>query len=272
MTKHFILIDGSYFIFYRYYALVQWWKHVNPDIKLTKPFENNDFVERFISSFKNKLKELPKKLKIDNPTIYVGKDCPRKNIWRNDIYDKYKSNREKDDSFEGGPFFKMVYDENLFLDNGVSEILKLDRLEADDCIAISCSQILSNVTDSKITIIASDHDYSQLASDKISIFTLTYKNLLDSKTLFDDNQKNLFLKIITGDKSDNIPGLFKKCGIKTATKYYEDRNLFNEKCEKEGVFNELKRNTTLVDFRNIPQELVYNFVQKYKQIYGFKNS
>ena len=84
--------------------------------------------------------------------------------------------------------------------------------------------------------------------------------------------KHLFLKIVTGDKSDNIPGLFKKCGIKTATKYYEDKNLFNEKCEKERVFNELKRNTTLVDFRNIPQELVYNFVQKYKQVYGFKIS
>ena len=46
---------------------------------------------------------------------------------------------------------------------------------------------------------------------------------------------------------------------------------FNEKCEKEGVSNELNRNKTLVDFRNIPQELVYNFVQKYKQSNGFSN-
>jgi hypothetical protein len=28
-----------------------------------------------------------------------------------------------------------------------------------------------------------------------------------------------------GDKSDNIPSVFKKCGIVTASKYYEDRDI-----------------------------------------------
>ena len=34
--------------------------------------------------------------------------------------------------------------------------------------------------------------------------------------------KDLFVKIVIGDKSDNINGIFKRCGTKTACKYYED--------------------------------------------------
>ena len=35
-------------------------------------------------------------------------------------------------------------------------------------------------------------------------------------------------------KSDNIPGIFTKCGIKTAEKYYDNKELFNEKLKKEN--------------------------------------
>ena len=30
-APQFLLIDGSYFMFYRYFALLQWWKHSHPD-------------------------------------------------------------------------------------------------------------------------------------------------------------------------------------------------------------------------------------------------
>ena len=39
--KNIILIDLSYFIFYRYYALVQWWKLAKPDNELGNPIENS---------------------------------------------------------------------------------------------------------------------------------------------------------------------------------------------------------------------------------------
>ena len=32
-------------------------------------------------------------------------------------------------------------------------------------------------------------------------------------------------KIIIGDKSDDIPQIFKKCGLKTAIKYFENKEL-----------------------------------------------
>jgi 5'-3' exonuclease len=49
---------------------------------------------------------------------------------------------------------------------------------------------------------------------------------------FNNSDCNLFCKIVTGDKSDNIPSIFKKCGIKTALKYYNDKNLFEAQLEK----------------------------------------
>ena len=42
MTKNnlYCLIDLSYFTFYRYYALIGWWKLAQPDIELGNPIEN----------------------------------------------------------------------------------------------------------------------------------------------------------------------------------------------------------------------------------------
>jgi hypothetical protein len=40
---NYLLLDTSYIIFYRYYALIQWWKLANKDVELSEnPFENNE--------------------------------------------------------------------------------------------------------------------------------------------------------------------------------------------------------------------------------------
>jgi len=38
--KIFILIDGSYFCFHRYYSLMNWWKNAFPEDPLENPIEN----------------------------------------------------------------------------------------------------------------------------------------------------------------------------------------------------------------------------------------
>ena len=47
MTINYILIDGSYFIFYRYYALLAWWKLAKQDETIEIPIDNEEFVEKF---------------------------------------------------------------------------------------------------------------------------------------------------------------------------------------------------------------------------------
>ena len=40
MNPTFIFVDGSYYNFYRYYALLNWWKNANPEDPIEDPFQN----------------------------------------------------------------------------------------------------------------------------------------------------------------------------------------------------------------------------------------
>ena len=184
IQQQFILIDGSYFIFFRYYAILNWFKLAKREQIIDKehpPFENKEFLDKFVKTFDTKIKEMSKKLKLDNPIILVGKDCPRQKIWRMSHLSTYKANRVYDDSFLGGPFFKKVYHEDLFIKAGAKIVFKYPTLEADDCLAILTKDILSKYPNSNINIITSDMDYLQLASENVKIYDLKFKKLTEKK-------------------------------------------------------------------------------------------
>ena len=131
---NFLIFDGSYFCFYRYYAIQQWFKLSKPDETLENPVENKDFIEKFEKTFIEKFQEIAGKLNIENPIVVVGKDCRRKDIWRNDLCDYYKANRVYEDDFLGGPFFQIGLE---ILKELNIKTLYHPRFEADDCIAIT---------------------------------------------------------------------------------------------------------------------------------------
>jgi len=254
MAQNFVLIDASYFIFYRYYALLQWWTISKQEPTLDNPCENERFVDLYKSTFVKKLKEMSKKLKITNPIYIVGKDCPREKIWRNSFIDEYKGGRKKDNFV--GFFFKLVYEENLFENAGINIILSNPELEADDCIALSCKYINTKFENSNIYIIANDMDYMQLCNEKTKLYNLKYKNVSSSINSNEDAKKYLFCKILMGDKSDNIPAIFQKCGQKTAIKCYEDCDYFEKKLGSSIDSVELyNRNKKIIDFCYIPKPL-----------------
>jgi 5'-3' exonuclease len=261
----FIFIDGSYYNFYRYHSLLTWWKNAFPEDTecLLDPYQNTQFVEKFKKTFMSNIKGLKKNLKIDkqvDPILIVGKDCKRQDIWRTKLFPEYKGTRVQD-GFMGGPFFKMVYDDKLFTEAGVQAILKHPHLEADDCIAISVKHILSKYPLATIYIITSDKDYLQLAEPRIHIYNLAFKKLTDQKSSTNDAKCDLFCKIVMGDPSDNILSVFPKCGPKTALKYFNDNQLFQSKLNSSPDFQKkYQLNSTLVDFNNIPQELVDEFM------------
>ena len=289
MSNNYILIDGSYFIFYRYYALNIWWGHqaaiplavgelgASPPVELITeetiskstysvgalprpqaelPLE---FIEKFKSTFVSKIHDIEKKLKLKNTIKYVGKDCRRSEIWRTALYPDYKGTRGSSNEFLGAPLFKMVYDEQLYEKAGVKQILSYPSLEADDCIALTAKHIYKTEPDAHIWIIASDMDYLQITNDRIHLYDLKFKNICEKSS--GDPMQDLFCKIVAGDKSDNIPSVFKKCGIKTAQKYFKDRDLFAKKLAADEVAKAVyKLNTTLVDFNCIPTELVDGFM------------
>jgi len=260
----FIFVDGSYYIFYRYFSLMTWWKNAHPDETLTDPFKNEVFVAKFRKTFAETLDKLPKNLGITknvNPKLFVGKDCPREKIWRMEIFKDYKANRKNgvEDGFMGGPFFKMAYEDALFKE-GV--VLKHATLEADDCIAISVKYVLNMYPECEIYIIASDKDYLQLVGPRVKVFDLKYKNISEQKSSTGNTAKDLFCKIVMGDISDNIPSVVKKCGPKTAIKCFENTSYFEERLNNENAHGLFERNKILVDFNNIPEDLIISFIEK----------
>ena len=142
----------------------------------------------------------------------------------------------------------------------------MDELEADDCVALTVKELLKN-KENMIYIIASDMDYLQLSNERVQIYNLKYKKLTDSKKWSGNPEKDLFMKIAMGDKSDNIPGVFKKCGPKTAEKFCNDKEKFYKKLEDDVAAKErFERNTKIIDFNQIPQDLIAKFKATYFNI------
>jgi 5'-3' exonuclease len=264
----FIFIDGSYFCFYRYHSLLTWWRNANPEEidVLQDPIQNPKFVEKFKKTFIKNVENIPKGLQLDKqekPILIVGKDCKRENIWRNELFPKYKATRAngKDDGFMGGPFFKMAYEEQLFIQGGARSVLKHPRLEADDCIAITVKHLLRTYPLCDIYIITSDKDYLQLSGERVHLYNLAFKDLTQQKSCTGNPECDLFCKIVTGDISDNIPSVFSKCGPKTALKYYNNKELFEKKMlESEAYRHQYELNRRIIDFNYIPEELVSEFM------------
>jgi 5'-3' exonuclease len=293
LKKNFIIIDGSYFIFYRYYALVQWWSFYKKE-KIEKAFENEEFLNKFKTSFADKIKEIHKKLKIENPTYLVAKDCPRETIWRHAYIENYKANRVYDTmiSKDISNFFQMVYKDKLFENAGVKQIIHFSELEADDCIALTTKYFLNQFKEKQqgdnlhqsqsqnkhpnqgIYIIANDIDYLQLLEPdvNINIYDLKYKSIKESKKYTGDAQQDLFCKIVMGDKSDNIPSIFPKCGLKTAIKCYKNPKFVEEKFKQFKNSKELfERNRKIIDFNYIPSEKQEQFYDDISNIFDISH-
>lgn len=260
MNNTFVLIDGSYFIVHRYECLNAWWKLQNKQQGSTTPdlFENVDFVKRFKELFRSNLRSLPSDLNLtseqkENMMVIVGKDCPRANIWRNEFFPNYKGTRELNETRR--KFGIMVYEEKIFEEEGVTQILNHPKLEADDCIAIATQSLIEKYgKHCSIYIITSDKDYLQLSDTNVHIYNLNFKKITDQKSSHNNPECDLFCKIVMGDKSDNIPSVIPRCGPKTALKLYNEKSAFYEKINSNEQYKaQFELNTKIIDFKNIPQ-------------------
>lgn len=273
-NKTYIIVDTSYWIFYRYFAIIQWWKHAKSDQELPEnPYDCPEFVEKFIKTFTESIETFKKKQKIHKQPCHIiaARDCPRKEIWRNKLYPKYKESRDKDDVFMGGNFFKLVYanDNELLLKANINRVLKFPTLEGDDIVAITKNIIREKYPDAAIYIIANDHDYLQLLDENTEIINFQQKSLRENKKVFLEADKNLFYKIVLGDKSDCIEPVFKKCGPKTAEKYYNDpKELAKAFSKEDGTQEKFDLNKKIISFSEIPEELVEKVKKQYEKIFA----
>jgi DNA polymerase-1 len=140
------------------------------------------------------------------------------------IYPQYKSNRNLDINQEQENSFTEQKDRvKQYLEEGFIRQIIVDNNEADDLIAYYC-QISE---DEHKTIFSGDKDLTQLISDKVSLYSpstkITYKNGDKIKIYhYDIPHSNMITyKILAGDKSDNIDGIY-YLGEKTLMKIFPE--------------------------------------------------
>lgn len=265
----FIFIDGSYYCFYRYYSVVNWWKksHPNELNVLEDPINNSVFVDKYKSTFIDNINKMANNLQLyksnnNNVTLFVGKDCKRGDIWRHKYIDNYKTTRKP--TPKEGYFLSLSYDDNLFEKANVNMLSHLN-LEGDDCIAIMSNHVSKLYLNCHIFIISSDKDYLQLVSPRVHLYNLAYKRLNEQTSSSGNSSCDLFCKIVGGDKSDNIPSVFPKCGIKTALKYFNNPDLFTKRLNEDEKFQkQFEINKLVIDFHFIPKDLENEFLRNNK--------
>lgn len=140
------------------------------------------------------------------------------------IYPQYKENRKngmdefKKDSFNEQKGRVKQYLEEMF----VRQIL-VDKNEADDLISYYC-QIAKNET---ITIFSGDKDLTQLISDNVTIYSPNSKKFYKKGDVIKLHEIEVphenvkICKILIGDKSDNINGVY-FLGEKTLIKLFPE--------------------------------------------------
>lgn len=169
-----------------------------------------------------------------------------KNVFRYGLFPEYKGNRIKIASKE-----KISFNEerDLIIDllkHLPLKIVSADGFECDDVIATLCEDLKE---EEDVTILSNDSDFIQLlqkGNDNIKIYNPFKKQYVSVP-----EYHYLTFKSLTGDKSDNIPGL---TGPKTAIKLSKDIKKFAEFLDNEENRSRYSLNKELIELRMVPHD------------------
>jgi 5'-3' exonuclease len=268
--KPIILVDTSYTSFYRFFATLRWYSFAYPEeykkLKTDNLYDwktNKIFIEKYEKMYLDSIIKLVKKKVFNNSNIIFCMDSPKKQLWRTDIHCDYKGERvDLSLKTDFKPTFEYTYNTLIpnFIENnngtstsGNARIssLRVDKMEADDLIAIICMHMKKVNPMQQIYLISGDEDFLQLGRDNL-IF-INYK----SKKPFILNEVQalsaLRQKIILGDVSDCIPGIIKKGSKIKKKELLESDEKLNEylNLNPEGK-KQFEFNKKMIDFNNIP--------------------
>ena len=201
-------------------------------------------------------------------------DCPRREIWRSQLFKPYKAQRDKvykSKAWKGGGILRYAH-KTLVPELSKSKnftMLKQKTLEGDDIIAIVCNYVSHNYPEKKIIVITNDHDMLQLVSPNVTLLNLKGQNvnLKSIGTPYED----LLMKVISGDPSDNIKRCFNGCGKKTALKLIKNPEELEKRLTNDPEGKErFEFNRQLIDFNYIPLDIIELFYKNYSSF--FKNT
>lgn len=218
--------------------------------------------------------------KFNADRVYVCFDMGKS--WRKEYSSLYKAqrkeNREKQSVSSGGDvnweeFYRIINEMFVELkENFPFYVFGIQKLEADDIIAYLVEH--ADPDDRKV-MITSDRDYVQLLQyPNTELYDPIRKKMIESKNPFHDLQ----VKIMIGDKSDNIPAIRPRLGEKTAEKLIDSGEidlLLQEKMSDGKTPSEIAqnyaRNKKLIDLSKVPKTLV-RLIEEEVENYELGNS
>lgn len=240
-----LLVDTSYWLYYRFFSLRTWYSKIYPETQLIENFnaEHNwlsdeIFMKKFKKLFIDNIKKLCKRFKTELSNVIFCLDCSHKDIWRCEKIKDYKGKRlesHKKKQFNSFDLFRNIKREYLpELQKKYSvNVIKCNNCEADDIIGY-LTIFLSGKDVPKILILANDNDYLQVCNFKIRLINGIGKYISEYNN---EPLKYLISKIIIGDVSDNI----KCCSLDMGY-------LTNNKCN--GVFKKFNKNSIIEILNN----------------------
>lgn len=290
MNNYYYAVDSSYIIYYSAFSAFSEYvrnfdilnEEQRPEFDPTlDPEFNYIFENKFRKCIENPVQKIIPF--IDKSRFVFCLDCPRKNIWRRDLYPEYKIQRDtKDttqDKFNISKAFQYAYSKIIpdYCDEFGANILKCDYAEGDDVIAIFTKYVLNKSKFNKIIIVSCDKDMVQLYNNRTNIITCE-GIIRDPKTeiekaireKIDDEitaENFLLFKILLGDASDNIPNIKKGVGNKKAYKLMRNRDELKKILSEDvNIAQTFKRNKQLISMKEIPiniEELILDDIKQF---------
>lgn len=155
--------------------------------------------------------------------VVVFWDGEDNSLSRKLLYPQYKENRRVYKNFNEESYHQQRQRIKQYLEETFVRQIDIPNNEADDLIAYYC-QISDNETK---VIFSDDKDLTQLISDNVSVYSPSQKKVykkgdkIKIDTIEIPHQNVVTYKILSGDKSDNIDGIY-YLGEKTFVKLFPE--------------------------------------------------
>jgi len=196
--------------------------------------------------------------------------------WRRDIFEQYKAKRREgreSSSTDWESVFGLIHTiKEEIRDNFPYKVVQLDKVEADDIIAVICKKHHDN----KVLIVSGDKDFQQLQKyPNIDQYSPTKKEFVKT----DSPQEYVYEHILKGDTSDGIPNFLspddtfvnrikqKPVSRKKLAGWIDSLMRGNDPQDfcNEYHYRNFQRNQRLIDFDYIPDDIETDIYKQYEK-------
>jgi len=244
-----------------------------------KPSLNEDLIRHMVI---NNLRMLRSKFFSQYGELVACYDYPHS--WRKNVYSHYKASRKRDrknSDFDWSALFRLLNEIRQELaDNFPYKVISVENCEADDVIA---ALAIEHSKSQPVLVVSSDGDFQQLQKySNINQYSPLMKKLMKC----DDPAVYLFEHVVRGDASDGVPNILSPDDVfvrETGRQSPISKKKYDawlELWQNSGTTNRdircitsdstiianINRNSTLIDFDNIPTNIRENIIKTYNQV------